>query len=920
VTIASASEAVVGRGAELDAITQFFVARLERPRALLLEGEAGIGKTTLLAAADEVARRRGWQVLACRPAAAEAQLAFAALTDALGELLDGDLTALPEPQRAALLGAVRRAGTHVDRLALSMGVLNLLRGLARGGPVALFVDDAQWLDEPSARALSFALRRLTAEPVVVIASRRDGESLPPAFEEAAHAIGLSRLPVRALSLGAIARIVRSQLSVSFGRPVLLRIYDAAGGNPFFALELARATAEAAERGEVLAIPESLRELVRIRLAALPDETRAALLVVSALGQPQSSVVAAAVKDWEDVVAPAIDVGVLELVGGRVRFTHPLLGSVVYADAPEHRRRSVHRALASVVDEAEQRGWHLALATERPNERVAATVASAAVAAAARGAPETAAELAEQARRLTPRSRRDLRARRALDAAVYAWSAGDAKRSETILLELIESLPPSPVRAAARQLLVKIVDDVEETLALLDLALEDADGAPAAQASVLNLRARQRQWAGDFAGAIADAQAAATRAEEGGSAPELAVALGREAHARVFAGEPVPHELFERAIALERSLVERIPVGESPTRVRGVCALWDDDLETAWSLLASIDRHAQARSESWRAIVLRTLAEVELRRGRTAEALRAVGEATEIAEYWGVVHAEAAILAIAALVNGTVGDVDEARRAAERALELMRPFGYDVIVRDAERALGFLELSLGNAAAADAVLEPLITRSGLGHPTAEAAAADEIEALLGIGRVADAEALLAAFAAQAARTRRPRAAAAVARSAALAAAARDDLEEALGHADHAVVLAATSEPFERGRALLVLGLVRRRAKRRRAAREALESALGVFDALPAPLWAQRARAELERIGGRRGSAGELTPSEQRVTELVLAGKTNREIASELFITVHTVEKALTRTYAKLGVRSRTELARRLADLEEMRAER
>jgi DNA-binding CsgD family transcriptional regulator len=920
VTVAPVSEAVVGRDAELDAIREFFDARLERPRALLVEGEAGIGKTTLLVAADEEARRRHWQVLSCRPAAAEAQLAFAALTDAFGEVLDGVLTTLPGPQRAALLGAVRRVGTEVDRLALSMGVLNLLRGLARGGPVALFVDDAQWLDEPSAHAVSFALRRLTTEPVAVIASRREGELLPLAFGEAARAIGLSRLPVRPLSLGAIARIVRAQRSVSFSRPVLLRIYDAAGGNPFFAIELARAAAEAAERGDVLAIPESLRELVRTRLAALPDESREALLVVAALGQPQSSVVAAALDDWEDAVAPAVDADVLELVGGRVRFTHPLLGSAVYANAPEHRRRSVHRALAGVVDEAEQRGWHLALATERPNERIAAKVANAAVAAAARGAPETAAELAKQARRLTPRSRLDLRATRGLDAAVYAWSAGDAKRSEIMLLELIESLPPSPVRAAARQLLVKIVDDVEETLAQLDLALEDAAGAPAAEASVLNLRARQRTWSGDFTGAIADAQAGAARAATAGSDAELAVALGREAHARVCAGEPTPHELLERAVALERSLDQRIPVGESPTRARGLCALWDDDLETAWSLLAAIDRDVRERSESWRAIVLQTLAEVELRRGRTAEALRALDEATEIAEYWGVVHAEAAVLAPAALVKGTVGDVDEARRAAERALELMRPVGYDVIVRQAERALGFLELSLGDAAAAHAVLEPLITRSGLGHPTAEAAAADEIEALLGMGRAADAEALLAAFAAQAELSRRPRASAAVARSAALVAAARGDLDEALAHAERAVALSAASEPLERGRALFVLGLVARRAKRRRVAREALESALGIFDAFPAPLWAERARAELERIGGRRGSAGELTPSERRVADLVLAGKTNREIATELFVTVHTVEKALTRAYAKLGVRSRTELARRLTDMEAMAAER
>ena len=919
-TIASASEAIVGRGAELDAISEFFEPPLERPRALLLEGEAGIGKTTLVVAADDEARRRGWHVIGCSPAAAEAQLPFAALTDAFGEVHDGDLTTLPEPQRAALLGAVRRAGRYADRLALSMGVLNLLRGFARHGAVALFVDDVQWLDEPSAHAFSFALRRLTTEPVVVVASRREGESLPPAFGEAARAIGVSRLPVRALSLGAIARIVREQLSVSFSRPELLRIYDAAGGNPFFALELARAAAGAAERGDVLAIPESLRELIRVRLAALPDETRAALLVVAALGQPQSSVVAVAVEDWEETVAPALDAGVLELVGGRVRFTHPLLGSGVYADAPEHRRRSVHRALADVAGEAEQRGWHLALATERPNERVAAKVASAAAAAAARGAPETAAELAEQARRLTPPSRLELRARRALDAAVYAWSAGDAKRSETMLLELIASLPPSTTRAAARRLLVKIVDDVEETLAQLDLALEDAAGAPAEEASVLNLRARQRIWAGDFAGAIADAQAAATHATAAGSAAELAVALGREAHARVCAGDPTPRELLEQAVALERSLDERIPVGESPTRIGGLCALWDDDLETAWRSLASIDRHAEERSESWRAIVLHTLAEVELRRGRTTEALRTLDKAIEIAEYWGVVHAEAAVLAPAALVKAVVGDVDEARRSAEHALELMRPVGYDVIVRAAERALGFLELSLGDAAAAHAVLEPMITRSGLGHPTAEAAAADEIEALLGMGRVADAEALLAVFAAQAERSRRPRASAAVARSAALVAAAQDDLSEALRQGERAVALATASEPLERGRALLVFGLVARRAKRRRAARDALESALGLFDALPAPLWAERTRAELERIGGRRGSPGELTPGERRVANLVLVGKTNREIAAELFVTVHTVEKALTRSYAKLGVRSRTELARRLADLEATPAER
>jgi hypothetical protein len=193
VTIASASEAVVGRGAELDAICKFLEPRVERPRALLLEGEAGIGKTTLLAVASEEARRRGWHVLSCGPAAAEAQLAFAALADAFGAVLDGDSMTLPEPQRTALFGAVGRVGREVDRLALdgrsqpparactaarSRWSLTTFNGLTSRRPVH-----------------SFALRRLTAEPVVDC-PRREGESLSSAFEEALRAIGLSRLPVR----------------------------------------------------------------------------------------------------------------------------------------------------------------------------------------------------------------------------------------------------------------------------------------------------------------------------------------------------------------------------------------------------------------------------------------------------------------------------------------------------------------------------------------------------------------------------------------------------------------------------------------------------------------------------------------------------------------------------------------------------
>ncbi|TML56593.1 MAG: LuxR family transcriptional regulator [Actinobacteria bacterium] len=298
----------------------------------------------------------------------------------------------------------------------------------------------------------------------------------------------------------------------------------------------------------------------------------------------------------------------------------------------------------------------------------------------------------------------------------------------------------------------------------------------------------------------------------------------------------------------------------------------------------------------------------------ANSAAAVETASEIAGYWGVIHAEAAVLAAAALVDATAGRVEEARQAATRAAALMRPAGYDSIVRSAERALGFLELSVGEPAAAHGVLEPLLARSGIGHPAAAAAAPDDVEALVELGRFDDAETLLGELAAHVERTGRRRRRAAVARCRALIAAARGDRATAATAAEEAVVRCGDGpEPLECARALLVLGQVRRRAKQRGAAREALDGARALFEEIGAPLWAERARAELGRVGGRRASPDELTPGERRIAELVARGRTNREVAAELFVTVHTVEKALTRAYRKLGVRSRTELAPTLAEL-------
>ena len=901
---------VIGREREVEAIGSFLSSTEGEVEAIVLEGPPGIGKTTLWRFGVAAAEDRGYRALVCSGAVSETQLSFTALRDLVESAFDEVTDELPPPQRRALEVALLRVepdGTTQGPPAVAAGFLTALRGLASRAPVLLAVDDVQWLDPASALILQFAARRLEHEQVrLLLTARVDGDvSRPDLVNALADRAG--RIQIGPLSFGALQRLLRERLGHALARPTLRRIYDASGGNPFVAIEFARAVNDDVT-GDPFAIPETLRELVHGRLAALPDETSAVLVTVAALGHPKLALLESAVPGWKDSSGPAVDAGVLEMRGDRVSFSHPLLAAAVYSEVPEDDRRAVHQRLVDVVDDPEQRAWHLARATMAPNEAIAATLDSAAERAAARGAPDTAAELAEHSRRLTPSDRQEARARRRLRAALYAWAAGDGARSREILAELIESLPPSTTRAQARQLLVKIVDDIPETMTQLARALEDAAGDLREQASVRNLLARQRTWAGDYTGAIADAQLAAELADRAGARAELAVALAREAQARVCAGEPVDHELIGRAVELEQSLGGAIPVGDSPTRIRGWLALCEDDLETALRCTQVVDRWSANRSESWQSIVLTTLAEIELRRGNTEQALVHVREAEEIASYWGVTHAEAAVLAAAALVSAVAGQVVEARTAAERAIELMSPAGYDVIVRSAERALGLLELSLGNPSAAHATLQALIARSGVGHPSAAAAAPDNIEALLELGRIAEAEGVLAEFAAHVGRTRFPRAKAALRRCEALIYAARGELAAAAAHAEETIAAFGEElEPFERGRALLVLGQIRRRTRQRRAAREALEEACALFEACTARLWADRARAELSRIGGRVGSRDELTPSERRVAQLVAEGRTNREVAAELFVTVHTVEKALTHTYRKLGLRSRSELA-------------
>ncbi|MBA3788704.1 MAG: AAA family ATPase, partial [Actinobacteria bacterium] len=447
---------LIGRDDEL-AILADFVAGVDRlPGALVLEGEAGIGKTALWAAGVEAAEAAGYTVLAARPAEVETKIAHTVLRDLLGPSFAEVSPQLPAPQRQALEAALLLSdvGVGADRGAIGVATLSVLRALASGRPVVVALDDAQWIDAPSTSALVFAVRRLDELPVALLLAVRsaDLEADLPALVAALPDDRVRRARVGPLSLGALHSLIRQRLGMTFPRPVLGRLHKTSGGNPFYALELARALGRrggSADLGSELPLPRSLRALVEERLFALPEETRELLVHAAALAQPSVALLEAALDtDAEAQLRPAVEAQVVEFDDTRIAFAHPLLASVLLSALSAPERRRVHNRLAEVVRDREARARHLALATDRPDVAVADALERAATLALSRGAPDAAAELLEQARRRTPPDCAEDRRRRIVRAAEFHLEAGATTRAEELLEEALARSPSGPLRAEA----------------------------------------------------------------------------------------------------------------------------------------------------------------------------------------------------------------------------------------------------------------------------------------------------------------------------------------------------------------------------------------------------------------------------------------------------------------------------------------
>jgi DNA-binding NarL/FixJ family response regulator len=915
------SVAVVGREEELASIEAFLARVEDGPGALVISGEAGIGKTVLWERAVEEAERRLGRVLTCRGVEAEASLSFAGLSDLLGEVLEAAAPSLAPPRRRALevaLLLIEPGEQSPDAHAIGLAVRDVLHLVAERGPLLVGLDDAQWLDPASAAVLSIALRRLRGERVGLLATMRPGPKLGSPFElERSFADArLERLTIGPLNLAAVHRLLQERLGLQLTRPELARVHEATAGNPFFALEVGREllrTGKQPAAGQALRVPESLRELLGGRLARLPGETLDVLLQVAALARPTVEVVAATYGDpgrVREALETAAQEAVIELDDPDVRFAHPLLASICYDRAPLSKRRAVHRALAGAVSDVEERARHLALAAEGPDAAVASELDAAAGHATAQGATTAAAELYELAAQLTPGGPAETRQRR-LHAADLHRLAGDFDRAFVLYEQLLSDVPSGVERADV--LFGLLQTQRADTPVLVEFYRQAQLEAAGDDARLLRFLAWQmglHLYQADARAAVTDARTALDMAEQGGDPFSRAVAIARLAAAEDYAAEITPG-LLERGVEIEERERFVMETDESPRYALARRLARLGELNRSRAIFERIDANALERGdEGSRVMTLWPLSMLEWLGGDWQRALAVAAVAYELTEQTQHPRGRAWVGRAKALLEADRGFVAEARASAEESLAFSRESAKDLFALLALGVLGRLELELGDLEAAGEYLRepPGRLLSGGVHDPTLPIWADAIETLVGLGELGRARGYLEPYEQHAERVGSRPARAGAARCRALLLAAEGELSAALDALERSGADAAPF-PLEHGRTLLCLGTVRRQAQQRRGAREALERALTIFEELGARLWADKARAELRRVSGRRPPSEELTETEERVSGLAAQGRTNKEIAAELYMGVSTVEAHLSHVYRKLGVR-RAGLAARL----------
>ena len=915
------SAVVLGRESEVARLTEVLDrARAGTGAALVLRGEPGVGKSLLLAAAADLAP--DCTTLSTAGVQFESDLAFGALSSLLAPVLDG-LDALPVIQRRSLSAALGLgADAQVERLACHAAVVSLLAAAAVRRPVLVLADDLQWFDPASRDALLFAARRLGADAVALILAVRDvpGDGLPPT--------GLPELTLAGLAEGpAVALVQRTVPGVS--RTVAQRLWSETAGNPLALVEIPRNLSDEQRTGRAellqpLPVGQRLEASFAARAAALPADGQRALLVAAASYTGAADTVLAAIAELglpAGSLEAAEEEGLVSISDGAIAWRHPLVRSAVYHAATPPARRAAHAALAVAGGEArlpDHRAWHLAAAAAAPSEPIAVELEAVAAEAERRGAPATALRALSLAAALSPGEL--ARARREIAAAEPAFALG--RWEETLgLLDGARGRSDDPqLRAEGERIRARVEMLRGNPLAAHDRLVAIAESIAGRNRELAAAAMTEAVLARTMTGPVDVYRQTAERAYElarglGGETEAMAaVALGCGLLLSARTAEGL--ELFARY----GEVVERPEVWQAAPELTGMYACLHASIErfdAAERLFAAMVTSARDRG-AVRALPYplsgRALLDLEL--GRFPAALAGAEEAVELSRDMVGGAMLASSLAALAQVEAALGRPEATQEHAQESLSLCRDLNAWAVEPEPVLALASLALSLGDHDAAAAVWKQTTVdiREWVLEPGWEHLDDVMIEASVRAGHHARAERELDDLERKAVATGRTWAHAVAARCRGLLAPAAeidDHFLAALRWHDAAPL------PFARARTQLCYGERLRRARRRVDAREQLTRACATFGGLGAAIWAQRAERELAAAGYARRAPvaaspwAELTAAETRVAQVIIEGATYHEAASALFVSPRTIETHLRQIYRKVGVRSRSEMTRRLA---------
>ena len=902
---------LVGREAEMQALDDHLDGINEHGAALLVRGEVGIGKSSLLTYASARARARGTLTLRVIGVQSEAHLPFAGIHQLLRPILAG-LSELPDPQRDALLAAFGLiAAPAPDFFLIAMAALDLLAGAAARAPILILVDDVQWLDQSTCDALAFIAHRLESEPIVLLLALRDG------FESA-----LTGANLPALHLGGLAPVAAAALldarAPDLAASVRERLLADAAGNPLALVELPVAlTAEqlgGAPLPDMLPLTARLERAFGARVMLLPELTRT-LLLVAALddGGTVAEVLRTTVQlvqeqATEDSLEPAIRAGLITLDerDHTIAFRHPLVRSAVAQAAAGSRRRTAHAAWASALAHAPDRSiWHLAASRISPDLEVATALEAAATRAESRGANAVAVEALERAAHFTasPRLRGELLVR----AAELAFELGRRDRGMH-LLHQAESLDLAP-RERTFLLWYKETygsaqgwSDTTRLRAFVELADQSIAEGDVGLALRILMRSVLRCYWGN-----PDQQ---TRERFLATAERILVPDD----------DPTLVKIHALVAPIERgaTVIERIARLSSPGA--------SDDPEMAYHLSTAASavgdfvpsaRLAALAIEGLRlqarlglvAQLLLTQAFTTFYLGSWDVATPAAAEADRLARETGQDLWATVARLVAAMVAAVRGEHALAEALTADAERELVPLGANPFLCLVQHARGCIALAGGRYAAAFAHLHRMfVPTESAYHPVVRCwAIADLVEAAVRSGHHGEARATMADLETLAAEAKFPYLRASLTYVRPML--AEDADAEPLFQ--EALAADLTHWPFLRGRLQLAYGSWLRRQRRAAESRASLRAAREAFDALGALAWGERARQELRASGetSRRRvpeARDRLSPQELQIAQMAAAGLSNREIGRRLFVSHRTVGSHLYHLFPKLGITSRAEL--------------